>query len=327
MPADRHGCGFYRVIEPVRATRLLGYDVDFAANTPNESPDVLILQRPMQRKLIEQIIPAAKQAGVAIVVEIDDNFHALPQNNPAFGNTHIRMNPDNNRSWLKKACALADLVTVTTPALAAEYAGHGRSAVLPNCVPEWYTDIQHEDTGRVGWTGAFVWHVEDLDMIRGKLSNDTPFTLIGDEQCQPFYPSTDIQVVPFKPLNEYPQEIAKLSVGIVPLVDNAFNRGKSALKATEYAACGVFPVMSAMPDQIRLHEQYGIGEIVTKPKYWDRTVQWWLTHDEERRKRTTEARQIVREELTYEARAEDWVTAWRRADAYAEPRREQYAIS
>jgi glycosyltransferase involved in cell wall biosynthesis len=275
--------------------------------------------------IVEQVIPKAKASGVAVVVEVDDNFHALSQSNPAFGNTHTRMNPDNNRSWLKKACSLADLVTVTTPALAIEYGGHGRAAVLPNCVPEWYTDIPHEDTGRAGWTGAFVWHVEDLEMIKGKLSNSVPFTNIGDEQVEPYFPNEDIHTIPFKPLNEYPHEIAKLSVGIVPLVDNAFNRGKSALKATEYAACGVFPLMSPMPDQIRLHEQYGIGEIVTKPKYWDRTVQWWLTHDEERRKRTSEARQIVREQLTYETRAEDWMTAWRKAASNAATRAESVA--
>src|SRR5882757_7507886 len=319
IPADSAGCGYYRVRLPSEAAAKLGYDVAVADNKELINPDVLVMQRPMHRMFIEKVIPMAKAAGIATVVEVDDDFENLSQTNPAFWNTHPKANPDLHRGFLKKACAMVDMVTVTTPALGRVY-GQGKSVVLPNCVPEWYTDIEHEDTGRAGWTGSLVWHTEDLMMVQGKIADSTPFTNIGDTQSEPYLPGLDIHTVPFKPLDEYPYEIAKLSVGIVPLVDNAFNRGKSALKATEYAACGVFPLMSALPDQVRLHEQYGIGEIIDKPKYWNRAVQWWVPRDEGRRERTRGARAVVREALTYEARAGDWVAAWAKADEIAMPR-------
>lgn len=297
---------------PINAAKAAGHDVDFMSATPDEKPDVLILQRPMARVIVEQMITQAQAEGIKVVIEIDDLFANLPHNNPAFYTTHPRRDADNNRTWLQKACTAADWVTVTTQELANQY-GRGKSSIIPNYVPVSNCDIENTHSGRVGYTGAVCWHVDDMAVINGKLNRDTPFISIGDVETTYHLPYEDCEFIGFQALLEYPKSIARMSVGIVPLADNAFNRGKSALKATEMASVGVFPIMSPLQPQIELHEKYGIGEIVTKPKHWNKTVQWWLTHDEERERRTKIARDIVRDELTIETQYPRWLAAWTKA--------------
>ena len=60
--------------------------------------------------------------------------------------------------------------------------------------------------------------------------------------------------VPFRSLTGggYTSSVAELGVGLVPLLDSAFNRAKSWLKGLEYAALGVPFVASPTPEYVKL---------------------------------------------------------------------------
>ncbi len=77
----------------------------------------------------------------------------------------------------------ADLVTVTTPALAERYGSHGRVKVLPNLVPASYFDIPthapRKVSPTVGWTGSVVTHVGDLDVMGGVIPGVLAETGLG----------------------------------------------------------------------------------------------------------------------------------------------------
>src|SRR5690606_28444883 len=108
-PAARNGCGYWRMILPAEALQAQGADV-----TIHEGPiravwrdragiteclevdldaDVFVMQRPMKRSLVDAI-PAMQRQGIKVVVEIDDDFHALPRENQAW--------PAAQREWLSE---------------------------------------------------------------------------------------------------------------------------------------------------------------------------------------------------------------------------------
>lgn len=272
-PCDNFGCGWYRLRWPAEVLEAAGHDVVVAESfdalffngqmiRPLVEADVVVLQRPLARTVVEAI-PALHRHGVAVVVEIDDDFHALPHGHGAKRATSVGANPDHNRMWLRRACEMADLVTVTTPALAERYGAHGRMRVLPNLVPASYLEVPghapREVSPTVGWTGSVVTHVGDLEVMGGVVPGvlaDTGARFVSwgvglTEQTL----GVSGRVRPWADLRgAYPRQVADLDVGLVPLADNAFNRAKSWLKGMEYAALGVPFVASPRAEYERLAE-------------------------------------------------------------------------
>lgn len=333
-PADEGGCGFYRLRWPAAALADQGANVtvsppldilresnpvlgDFPVKVLVDA-DVIVLQRPMRRELIEAI-PLLQRQGIAVVVELDDDFHRLPKGHPAAKLFAPRHNPERNWRWLKTACDLADLVTCTTPALASRYAPHGRFVVLPNCVPDWYlsTVAPRADGVTVTWTGTSVTHVGDLDVVEdavARVQHDTGFHFraVGSESTLKTLGVTG-EAVPWASLTDrtpggYAAAVAAADVGIVPLADNSFNRAKSALKMMEYASLGVVPVMTPTPDNIRMFQQ-GIGFLADTPADWYRHVRRLVADAGLRAEAAARGREVMRG-WTYEGNAWRWLDAW-----------------
>lgn len=334
-PCDRGGCGWYRILYPAQVLADAGHDVVVADELEatrqadgrpfrvHLDADVVVLQRPLQRQMVEAI-PVMQRHGVAVVVEVDDDFHALPKGHGARRATSVAADPDYNRRWLRVACEQADLVTVTTPALAARYGGHGRVVVLPNLVPEWYMSVPSHpprvEAPTVGWTGSVRTHVGDLEVMGGVVpgvlaETGARFVSWGvglTEQAL----GVKGRVRPWAELTgAYPRQVADLDVGLVPLADNDFNRAKSALKMSEYLALGVPCVISPSPDNLRLHEAHGVGVVAHSPEEWRTNLVRLLASPDLRSELAAHGREVMAG-LTYERHADRWLEAWRSAAEY-----------
>lgn len=335
-PADDGGClgGHYRLIFPGRVLLGQGHDVVLGgpeASLPGQfdgrthqlvgcapvDADVVVLQRPLKRVLAD-LIPHLQAQGVAVVVEVDDDFTCIPPANPCWSDTHPRRHPDRNWDHLARACRLADLVTVSTPALAARYGGHGRVVVLPNFVPAWYLGVQapENDAVTVGWAGSPHTHPGDLEVMGGAVSRvlastGAGFRAVGSAKTLDVL-DVEGDVVEWAPLLDgYPQAVATLDVGVVPLADSAFNRGKSSLKMAESAALGVAVVASPTPENVVLH-RLGVGMLARKPREWEGALRS-LVLDVGRRAEMVAAGREVMAGRTYEQHAWRWAEAWEQA--------------
>jgi glycosyltransferase involved in cell wall biosynthesis len=296
--------------------------------------DVVVLQRVIMRSTYD-LIPLLKRKGIAVVVEVDDDFHALPDGHPL--RRPGAWSPERSPRWLRRACEEADLVTVTTPALADRYGGHGRVVVLPNMVPESYLEVpSHAPAERpvVGWTGSIVTHVGDLEVTGGGVAaavraTGARFHVIGtgagvkealelDE-----HPSTTAGWVS---LGDYPKAYAGLDVAIVPLAANAFNEAKSDLKGLEAAAVGVPWVASPTSPYLDLAAGCPGGLLADDADDWRNAVRWMIESAELRANLAAAGRAYVAEHRTVEGQAWRWMEAWAEAIKHSlsqRPRTEQ----
>ena len=332
-PCDNGGCGWYRLRWPAEVLQAEGHDVVVTNElnayhdtvtgrmiSPVVDADVVVLQRPLVQAVVEAI-PRLQSQGVAVVVEVDDDFHALPKGHGARRGTSVENDPTYNRMWLRKACERADLVTVTTPALAERYGAHGRVAVLPNLVPASYLSVPstppRKSAPTVGWTGSVVTHVGDLDVMGGVIpgvlaETGARFVSWGvglTEQAL----GVKGRVRPWADLRgAYPRQVADLDVGLVPLADNAFSRAKSALKGTEYAALGVPFVTSPRADYLRLFHGHGVGILAETPDEWRTELVRLLSSPDLRAEVAAHNREAMAPH-TYENHADRWLDAWRTA--------------
>lgn len=338
FPADLHGCGHYRMIWPAAVLASQGHDVRIVSPKQRGShlqartdangrivdvgyppdADIIVLQRITHVHLI-RAIELMRERGVAVVIDMDDDLAAIPTENPAFGAMHPKFGVSRDHSWLntQRACEAASLVTVSTDALLARYAPHGRGRVLRNCVPAGYLEIPHEDSDVVGWGGSVHSHPNDLQVTGSALAQLTregvklrivgppegvaaALRLDGDDSFE----STG----PRQLLGEWPAALAELGVGIAPLADTRFNVSKSWLKPLEKAAVGVPCVMSPRAEYARICD-LGIGVLARKPKDWLREVRRLATDGVLRRELSARGREVAGM-LTVEGNAWRWLEAW-----------------
>lgn len=339
-PADRGGCGFYRIIWPAEALRAQGADVDIVFHTDAadrqvnaaywngddgsrtllaaKAPDcdVVVLQRPLTDILADSI-PQLQRAGVKVVVEIDDDFTSISPRNVSFNSVHPTRSPRRNWHHLKRSCDLADLVVVSTPALADVYGRHGRVVVVPNYIPESYQWIPrpwHEGTV-LGWSGSIETHPDDLQVVGRAVANtmrhtDAGFKVVGSGLGVRKALGLNDQPLAcgWQPLGAYPQMLADIDVGIVPLELTRFNEAKSWLKGLEMSAVGTPFVASPTGPYLDLVSR-GAGLFAEKPRDWEGLLRRLVTSPGEREEMAGAGREVAAG-LTIEGHCGEFWDAW-----------------
>lgn len=290
--------------------------------------DVLVMQRPM-KPLALALMHCFQRKGVACVVELDDDMRSVPRENRAWPAVHGKQGHDTHFRWLVQCCAEADLVTCSTKALAERYAPHGRVAVLPNCVPEALLAVhasRRDDV--VGWAGHSATHPHDLETTGGSVASavedaEAQFKVIGDTTDAPrnrLGLLNDPMKREWLPLNAYYNELATLTVGIVPLAPTRFNDAKSNLKGLEMAALGVPFIASPTVEYRRLHKQ-GAGVLAPDPFFWH-TLLRRLLRDPSRREVLAESgKDTIYDLYTIEGNKHLWPEAWTEAIHHRKRRR------
>lgn len=366
-PAGEDACSLYRLAEPARVLADQGADVECTrtlawrfAHSADGRPyrldeevdaDVVVFQRPLARVKFD-MIRCLQRAGVAVVVELDDDFGNVHPRNAAWAAAHPEWMTEaeaaergvpavetltrgemrwvrapgvlawSSNVWLRKACGVADLVTVTTPALAERYAPHGRVAVLPNLVPERYLEVEApaHDGVTVGWGGSVNTHPDDLEVTGGGVA-----AAVADTGARFHVIGTGVGVrsalglaeeptaTGWVELADWPHALAALDVGIVPLADTKFDEAKSWLKGLEMAAVGVPFVASPRADYLRLgREVLPMVLVAAIPETWREAIAVLASRPDLRAEIAGLNREAAARH-TYEAHGGRWWDAWAQA--------------
>ena len=344
LPADEGGCGLYRMREPARIAAAEGHMVVVNSDyTIGQDPsgwmvpadqetrvingqqmvaridaDVVVMQRPAKVQT-QELIRLFQAQGTAVVVDVDDDISCLHSEHPTFDGFSPARNPDHNWHHIRKACGMADLVTVTTPALADRYGAHGRVAVLRNCVPRSMLERPALADGQtLGWGGRAEMHPGDLEATRGGVADALErvpgwgFSVIGP--VEGVRKGLSLHEEPSATggleMDDYFEALGELDVGIVPLADSRFNAAKSGLKGLEYAARGVPFVASPLPEYAALAEE-GIGVTASdRGRSWRRELVQLMDDESLRCESAAHARQVVEERHIYETESWRWTEAW-----------------
>lgn len=338
---DQWGCGSYRVLWPCEAAAAAGGDVTVVRpderkvemrvdrhtqrvvgeNFPDDA-DVVILQRPTNM-FMPQVIPILQARGVAVVVDMDDDLSRIHPANPAWKSfapwlvhTGTGKTWPNPHRWqhAEESCRLADLVTVTTPALARKYGKHGRVQVIPNYVPKQYLAIPRRDSEVIGWGGSVHSHPHDLQQVGPAIARLVArghrFITVGNKTgvARALGLTEDPGGPADVPLGEWPHHLSTIGVGIAPLADTQFNQAKSRLKPLEYAAVGVPAVASPADDYARF-AQAGGCLLADRPRAWEGILRS-LASSAERRAEQSERGREVAAANTIEGHSHEWLEAW-----------------
>lgn len=271
------GCTWYRMYVPLQAAAKYGKNIDvtFYSASPNAmdySGDPALTE-PGQADghdiFIAQRVNYYDGLGVwrrmytperRTVYENDDDIWHVTRENPGF---ETYKEGTEVREAVKRYCDTACLITCTTPQLGdlhREMSPGVPVEVLPNYVPEWVLDLEHDDREghlRVGWVGGSS-HLRDLQVPGSSLARflkrfpDWHAYINGVDfrdkmKLQKYEDGGRAYHVPWVPVVARPKLYYRsidFDIGIAPLLDTQFARAKSPVKLLEYMARGVVPVAS-----------------------------------------------------------------------------------
>lgn len=298
--------------------------------------DVLVVQRIGSPGLVS-MMAHAKSMGMKIVVEVDDDLAMIDPRNAA-----KRYWTAEQLKWFKAAFSLADTVTATTEALLAKYAKRSEAIWLPNCVPSAVLDLNRLQGSQIGaqafsageekplepfpagpilgWSGHVLTHPGDLAEARPAISyaRARGWTIAGmadrDNIAREWglepHQVVDIQAATLGA--PYYAQMSRFDVGLVPLADTAFNRAKSWLKVLEFSAMGVCVIASDTPEHLAAVKDRGLlVHLASNATSWQAGVDNFA-HPEVRHEIAEMNRKVISRDWTFEARAEEWVKAWKR---------------
>jgi glycosyltransferase involved in cell wall biosynthesis len=227
--------------------------------------DVFVFER-MAGAYTLHLIQALKQYGKRVVFEIDDLLTELPN-----FLAHHRGSPETQKS-LKDAIAHADLVTTTTPRLAARLTTLNPQVVcVPNCIkdmpparaahgdalaPKATLIVASSDTVLVDNLIAPLKHIQT------KYGDQIKVVVVG-----PISRAIEQGGIQFEraPVLPYPKFVELLQtlvnpIGLIPLDDSVFSSCKSPIKYFDYASASIPAICSNVPPyaDYLVHQQTGL---------------------------------------------------------------------
>ena len=275
------------------------------------------------------LVDICKDMGKKLVIDVDDfSFAIHPSNNAySFGGTKdvpnlwrsgIEWRSDlaakNHERWAE-VMRHCDTMTVTTQALADMYApfvGDHRLWVLPNSLDlTFYKPWKRrapEDVIRIGWQGGSS-HFVDMDIIEEPLAriqeefSNVQVVFFGQiwDKLRTSHPKAFFH--PWVDSDTYYLKLGSLDldIGLCPITDDYFSRGKSNLKMLEYGAFSVPSVCSKI-EEGPYNSPHGVDLNYVDRVLSENTVEDWyhnikvLVEDETKRREIgAKARRTVEE--------------------------------
>jgi len=115
-----------------------------------------------------------------------------------------------------------------------------------------------------------------------------------------------IQVEPWVDIAVLPRAMADFDIGLAPVVDNAFNRAKSSIKALQYWALGI-PLVASPLAPYELLEDGGDGYLVATPEEWYEKLLGLVDDQEKRRRMGNRGRLRLIRDHDIRDHAADWL--------------------
>ena len=247
---------------------------------------VFIFSRPHLSPILMKFMHLCKQAGKRVVMDLDDDFHHVPQDHPGYSS----VGPGNPASLrlLEEAISAADILTVATPVLADRYGALAkRVVVIPNGWnrknPLWEKPAPTRSTVNIGWAGTIT-HRQDVALIKREvvhLMRDMPNTLLaigGDYAVFEAFraiPESRRLFLPMSPFEDYPYMLAHFDILLAPLRLNTFNESKSDIKLLEAGIRRIPWIASSTP----AYQEWEIGGILAKKEGdWYAALKKLVTH-------------------------------------------------
>lgn len=324
-------CKKYRVIQKVEALQQMGLSANFShwQDIPRcinllQTATCLVLYRVQNNSLIEQYCAEAQRLGLPVGYDIDDPVFDKPTYS---ANENLNALDPAEKADLLSTCGfyaeafqLADFVIVSTPGMAEVAKKHfsgpihlwrnaidleTRQAALRYVL---FGRKQQGDKVRIGYASGSRAHNADFAVAEDSLIKvlaehpQTELHIVGYHE-----PSKRLDVysdritqIPFQDYPTYIENVSQFDISLVPLLPDAFNDCKSAIRYLESSIVGVPAIATDIGDFSYLIDSGVNGFLAASDRDWHEMLSALVADPALREKTGTAARDYVTREMLSE---------------------------
>ncbi|MCU0355503.1 MAG: glycosyltransferase family 4 protein [Cytophagales bacterium] len=164
--------------------------------------------------------------------------------------------------------------------------------------------LKEQDTRAfvIGWTGTHstIAYLEPLVPILEKLAETHAFTFLVISDRKPDFDLPFVQYLPWQKATEA-DDLLRINVGVMPLTDDPWSRGKCGFKALQYMALGIPAVASPVGVNTEIIEPGVNGFLCATPDEWLACLTRLLQDPTLRAEMGRQARRTVEERYSVQA--------------------------
>lgn len=223
--------------------------------------------------------------------------------------------------WLKDPSKTAKIISMSDLVIAgnkylADYARHHNDnvVVIPTTIDtDEYKMVSAKPSGKpicIGWSGSittikhFEYALPFLKKLKSKFGNHICFKVIGDEN----YSNRELGVQGIKwNLNTEIEDLSEIDIGIMPLPDDEWAKGKCGLKGLQYMALEIPSVMSPVGVNTEIISDGINGFLAKDENEWVEKISLLIENPELRKKMGAEARKTVEERYSVNSQKERYL--------------------
>lgn len=288
--------------------------------------DLVIIQRDFPRhfEAYQAVMAQAREHGKKVVYELDDLLTELPEAHPDYG--HYRK----SRANILTAVCEADAVVCSTPGIRDYlYAFNPNIFIFPNYLDDtlWPLRSGWEQIGEtpnrplmLGYLGSHS-HMQDLETVVPVLerlldrhADGLRLQLwgIGIPPGLSECPNVDSVIPGLVNYAEFAAYFGQqdCDIFIAPLIDNQFNRCKSAIKYLEYGASGVPGVYSRLAPYSSVVKHGENGYLASSLDEWEASLTMLIETPELRRRMGAAASETIRAEWLLSNHTDQWTSLY-----------------
>lgn len=253
-----------------------------------------------------------KQSKAKLVFDFDDSIW-LQDDNPNQSFFQKLKNPTKTGTII----SYCDLIIAGNEYLSNYASQHNENIVIiPTTIDlKEYTKVDVSKTDRVciGWSGSFstIKHFESslkaLKLIKEKYQDKVYFKVIGDGN----YRNNDLNIegLPWKADTEV-QDLCEIDIGIMPLPDDNWSKGKCGLKGLQYMALEIPTIMSPVGVNSDIINDGENGYLAGAIEEWVSKLSILIENEDIRKKVGKAGRKTVEKDYSVEANKNKWLAAF-----------------
>jgi len=263
--------------------------------------DVLHVYRAHEDEAL-QIARAAKQLGMTLVYDNDDDMRAIPRNNKGHKD-YGGFAGDRALRQIRRMLGMADLAIASSEPIATRFREYGAEhvMVIENYVQDASLTASAAPNGDIVLAGWLAGNEHHVDMERlplneqfGRALDANPQLVIETVGVNMGMRHERYRNDPHVDFFDLPTKMAQFDIGLAPIADIPFNHARSSIKVKEYAALGRPWLASPVGPYAPLGEQEG-GRLV-QDDGWTEALERLVAKPRERRKLAKKARKWGREQ-------------------------------
>ena len=160
----------------------------------------------------------------------------------------------------------------------------------------------------VGWTGTHstLQYLEPLIPILLNLERSFDFEFWVISNQAPKLPLRGFRFLPWRRTSEV-ADLSHFDIGVMPLADDAWGRGKCGFKALQYMALGISAVISPVGVNAEIVEDGLDGFLCRTPDEWEKTITQLLNNEALRVRAGKAARQKVVRRYSVQSNTENFL--------------------